>query len=113
MITADTLRFLATDRGAELLAEAAAMPPDTLTRLTRLRRKWPAEMGAAAVEQLQLRERAAVKFKHAQAMLFTRQGLEQASGDAAAHWRAARFPQGATVLDLCCGIGGDAVALGS
>ena len=43
-------------------------------------------------------------------MFFTRKGLEQATdGEVAAH-KAARFPAG-RVADLCCGIGGDAIAL--
>jgi SAM-dependent methyltransferase len=44
-------------------------------------------------------------------MLFTPDGVEQASAEEVAAWRAARFPAGATILDLCCGNGGDALAL--
>jgi len=49
-------------------------------------------------------------------MLFTRDGLEQATSEPVARHRAQRFATGdvsGTVLDLCCGIGGDLVALGA
>ena len=48
-------------------------------------------------------------------MLFTRPGLEQATPEPVARQRAARLLSavgaGAPVLDLCCGIGGDTLAL--
>jgi len=48
-------------------------------------------------------------------MLFTRDGLEQATSEQVARHRASRFASaGATsVLDLCCGIGGDLIAIGA
>ena len=44
-------------------------------------------------------------------MWFTRDGLEQASGEALARHRATRYAGFAVVADLCCGIGGDLCAL--
>lgn len=45
-------------------------------------------------------------------MLLTRDGLEQATGEDVARLRAARFAgTTGTVLDLCCGIGGDLEAI--
>ena len=47
-------------------------------------------------------------------MLLTRDGLEQSTGEQVARHRARRFAAlTGTVLDLCCGIGGDLVALGA
>ena len=43
-------------------------------------------------------------------MFFTPEGLEQSTGDAISHYRAARFPTEIPLLDACCGIGGDALA---
>ncbi len=77
-----------------------------------LRRRHPPGLAAAAVETLELRERAKAKFSRADSMFFTREGLEQSSGETIARWRASRFPKDATVLDLCCGIGGDSTQLG-
>ena len=111
MADADSMRalaWLATTDGAALLAEAAAMPDDRLTRLTRLRKRAPADIAAIAVELLELRRRARAKFDRADQMYFTPEGLEQATGDAIAAYRAGRFAEGAGVLDACSGIGGDA-----
>jgi hypothetical protein len=44
-------------------------------------------------------------------MFFTPDGLEQATRAAVATHRAARFAAAGRVLDLCCGVGGDLVAL--
>jgi hypothetical protein len=46
-------------------------------------------------------------------MYFTREALEQASGEVIAQYRAQRFVSYGEVADLCCGIGGDALALAS
>ena len=78
---------------------------------TRLRRDHPAELVAAALGQQELRARAAAKFPRAADMLFTRAGLEQASSAVVARHRAARYRGCARIADLCCGIGGDLVAL--
>ena len=110
-LQAATIEYLATDEGAALLAEAARIEGDTLRRLSVLRRSHPADLCAAAVDTLELRARAAARFSEAHRMFFTSEGLEQATSEAVARWRAARFPAGMTVADLCCGIGGDALAL--
>jgi methylase of polypeptide subunit release factors len=44
-------------------------------------------------------------------MFFTRAGLEQATAEVIARHRATRFLGAARVGDLCCGIGGDLLAL--
>ncbi len=92
----------------------AAADPDDLRVGERLRARWPADLVAAATEQVALRRRAAAKFDRADAMVFTRAGLEQASAEPVARHRAARLTAGAgRLLDLCCGLGGDLIALGS
>lgn len=77
------------------------------------------EWATTALAQAGLRERAAEKFGVlAEQLLFTPDGLEQSSRVEVADHRAARFAPVATgpvvdgpVLDLCCGIGADALAL--
>ncbi|MEV6106233.1 class I SAM-dependent methyltransferase [Streptomyces sp. NPDC051940] len=89
-------------------------PGQALALATRLRRDHPAELVSAALTQARLRQRAAAKFgADAGRMYFTPDGVEQATRTAVADHRAARFKAlGVTALaDLCCGIGGDAVAL--
>lgn len=105
------LAWLATEDGRSLLKAAEKLPQDRLTRVTRLRKNFPAELANAAVELLELRSRGRTRFANAGEMLFTRVGVEQATGDRIAKYRASRFPRNTGILDACCGIGGDAVHL--
>ena len=100
--------------GRALMAELAAerVDDETALRLSeRLRSRYPAALVADGLTLQRLRDRAAAKFSRAPDMMLTRDGLEQASGEAAARHRAARLAGGGPVADLCCGIGGDLVAL--
>ncbi|WP_371497532.1 class I SAM-dependent methyltransferase [Kitasatospora sp. NBC_00374] len=111
----ESFRALLTDRGRALLAELREFTPDQeLALATRLRREYPAELVRAAFEQAGLRQRARAKFgPDADAMFFTPDGVEQATRRSVAEWRAARFAALGVkrLADLCCGIGGDAIAL--
>jgi len=112
----DTFRALLTAAGqaalaeAEILADAGTM---ALTALTRLRRGASTELAAAAWEQATLRRRALAsgKFARAAMLYFTRDALEQATGETIAAHRARRYAPFGPVADLACGIGGDALAL--
>ena len=100
--------------GAELLASlrGQAVTPGTALALgTRLRERYPAALVAAALAQHELRLAARAKFSRAMDMFFTRAGLEQASAEVVARHRQARFAAAGVLADLCCGIGGDLVAL--
>jgi SAM-dependent methyltransferase len=100
--------------GRELLAELHGVevtPVNSLELGTRLRVRYPATLVAAALAQQELRVRGQAKFSRGLDMFFTRDGLEQASSEPVARHRAARFGAGARVADLCCGIGGDLIAL--
>ncbi len=102
--------------GAELLAAVRDqdVTPDTALALgTRLRESYPAALVAAALAQHELRLAARAKFTRAMDMFFTRPGLEQASAQVVARHRQTRFAAAEVVADLCCGIGGDLVALAS
>lgn len=110
-MTPEELRALRSDRGELLLEEAGALPEDILLRQSKLRKAYPAEVVRAATILLELRERAKAKFTNAHRMFFDRQGLEQASGDIIATHRAQRYQPFDNVADLCCGIGGDTLAL--
>ena len=100
--------------GRALMAELTAerVDDETALRLSeRLRSRYPAVLVADGLTLQRLRDRAAAKFSRAPDMVLTRDGLEQASGEAAARHRAARLAGAGPVADLCCGIGGDLVAL--
>jgi len=86
---------------------------DPVRRATRLRSRLEADLATAALAQSELRLRGRVKFgQRAERMYFTAAGLEQASRPEVAAHRAARFAGAGigSVLDLCCGIGADALA---
>jgi SAM-dependent methyltransferase len=112
----DAFTALRTDEGRALLAALPAYDPTReLALAERLRREHPAPLVTAALAQSRLRQRAAAKFgsEDAALMFFTPHGLEQATRtDVAAH-RAGRFAALGVrrVADLCCGVGGDALAL--
>ena len=100
--------------GAELLAslrEQALTPRTALALGTRLRETYPAGLVTVALAQHELRLAARAKFSRAMDMFFTRAGLEQASAEVVAQHRQARFAEAGALADLCCGIGGDLVAL--
>ncbi|MER6269087.1 class I SAM-dependent methyltransferase [Streptomyces sp900105755] len=112
----DLLSPLLTPEGHALLDEVrGTAPADELAVATRLRREHPAELVSAALAQARLRQRAAAKFGAADAdrMFFTPNGVEQSTRATVAAYRAERLRAlGVTsVADLCCGIGGDAIAL--
>jgi SAM-dependent methyltransferase len=86
---------------------------DPVRRAAAARRLLPPELASAALTQAGLRAAARVKFGDlATTMLFTGDGLEQATRVEVADHRAARFAGAglSSVLDLCCGIGADALA---
>lgn len=74
-----------------------------------LRERFDDDLVRAALTLKDLRRRAAAKFARAAEMWFDRQGLEQATAEVVARYKAQRFS--GDVWDLCCGIGSDARAL--
>jgi hypothetical protein len=109
-----TFRWLLSPEGQRALAIAADLPltdASHLADLERLRRSYAPDQAAAVLETVRLRRRAAIKFALAERMYFTREALEQATSESVAAHMAARFAPYGTVADLCCGIGGDAIAL--
>jgi hypothetical protein len=108
----DDPTVLLTAQGQELLARLSVTEERPgLALATSLRREYPADLVAAATAQHELRLAARAKFSRAMQMLFTRAGYEQSSSEPIARYRAARFGDAGRVADLCCGIGGDLLAL--
>lgn len=93
------------------LQRVASEPTITPRLLQRLRRDLSTERARLVVEQVELRRRARDKFQLADHLFFTRRALEQATDDVLAQVKASRFPAGTLVVDVCCGIGGDLMAL--
>lgn len=84
---------------------------NTLRLLTALRKEYTAEQVGAALEMERLRIKAVEKFgDDAQHMFFTREALEQASDPLVRAYRA-EIIGAHSVIDACCGIGADSLAL--
>ncbi len=120
--------WLTGDEARVLLAELAGESAELHTVVAHLRDRFTASQTHLLLEQVELRRRATAKFTHAARMYFTRLGLEQATDEWIARHKATRFAQLAAeraagftpavipapppvLADLCCGIGGDLMAL--
>jgi len=96
---------------AELQQKLSAAGQVDVRLAASLRKSHSATRTHLLLEQVELRRRARDKFADPSEMFFTRNGLEQCTDEVLARYKAARFPQDQPVADLCCGIGGDALAL--
>ncbi|MFD7506274.1 methyltransferase domain-containing protein [Streptomyces sp. NPDC059850] len=115
-VDVDAFDSLLGDEGQALLSALRDYDPAReLATATRLRRDHPAALVSAALTQAQLRQRAVAKFgaEDAHRMYFTPDGVEQATRTSVADHRADRLAGFGVrdVADLCCGIGGDAIAM--
>ncbi len=104
----DDYHWLTSPAAQSWLAEPAADPARLIPHL---RKALSAERTHLIVETQELRGRAREKFRLADQMFFTRKGLEQATDERIAAYKARRFDPGLQVSDFCCGIGGDFLAL--
>ncbi len=95
-----------------LIDHVATLDATDVTAVASLRKRFnlqPHE-AAAVLDLAQARRKAASKFPDdANTLLATSEAIEQATSLAVAKHKALRFPDNATTLDLCCGIGGDAL----
>lgn len=76
-----------------------------------LRKQTTPVRAAIVIEQAQLRLHGLSKFVCADQMVFTRKGLQQSTSLPIARYKATRFKDCKNVADICCGIGGDLIAL--
>ncbi|HND54596.1 MAG TPA: hypothetical protein PLV92_19425, partial [Pirellulaceae bacterium] len=105
------LAWLVGDAARPWLERAAAESQVSVRFAQSLRKDLSAERARLVCEQAELRRRAREKFSLAGEMFFTRRGLEQATDEWLAAYKAARFSTGTRVVDFCCGVGGDLMAL--
>ncbi len=108
------LEFLTSDAGGRLLerlAQEDLSEANTLALVTQLRRDYDADQARAALALAQARRKAQAKFgPDAARMIFTAEALEQASDPLISAYRA-QVADGLGVVDACCGIGADSLAL--
>ena len=102
-------RWLVEHADAEL--RAAPRTDDLLKLAAFFRARHSIARSRLLTELRDLRRRGKTKFSRAQQMFFTRVSLEQATDEILASYKARRFPAALHVVDLCCGLGGDAMGL--
>ncbi|MDG2422958.1 MAG: hypothetical protein P8M22_03155 [Phycisphaerales bacterium] len=96
-----------------MLEAAACCDSRDVAAISRLRKKWSLEEVSAALELAEARRRAIGKFEQPENLIADRVGLEQATGSLIANYKAERIKDSGfdQISDLCCGIGGDAMAM--
>jgi SAM-dependent methyltransferase len=100
---------------AAIAVAESVTEPDPVRRAAQIRLMLAPELATAALGQAELRARAGDKFgPQAASLYFTSDGLEQSTRRELADHRARRFAAAGvrSVLDLCCGIGADALGFG-
>lgn len=107
-------RVLDTTEGAEMIDAARGLDP--LYAREKLAKSFPAagpDDLRAAIAQAELQERAGLRFPRARQLLWTRDGLEQASRPAASAHRASELVAAGitSAVDLTCGLGLDMLAM--
>jgi hypothetical protein len=110
----DDYRWLISNEAAPWLAKVGNDldgDPPTPALIRTLRTGVGASRASLLLEQVELRAKAREKFSQADQLFFTRKGLEQATDEVLARYKALRFSDCNSIADLCCGIGGDALAL--
>ncbi|MEM6505309.1 MAG: hypothetical protein AAF711_07560 [Planctomycetota bacterium] len=107
-------RAVAGDTG--LLQRAESLDPSDVSAVAALRRDNDSDAVSVALRLVEARAKAARKFGElGKGLIADVPGVEQASGARVAAYKAGRVAQalgnGGLVVDLCCGIGGDSMAL--
>jgi hypothetical protein len=105
-------KWLTSDEAKPWLAECAQAGESSARLQQRLRKSLTAEQARLVVWQVALRRKAVEKFGDSAAvMFFTDLALQQSTDRWVASYKASRFQSGTPILDYCCGIGGDLLAL--
>lgn len=111
-IALEDIQWLTSPAAEPYLARCAAHRGELTQLVGSLRKELSAERAHLVIEQVELRQRGVEKFSRAGEMFFSRQGLEQATDEQIAAYKTSRLPNDAgPAVDLCCGIGGDWLAL--
>ena len=101
---------MTTEPGNRLLAEVALIKSIRPRDLARFRKEASPAAVSAAIRLSSARAKAALKFERGQRMWIEPTAIEQATSEPVARHKARRFVC-PLVVDLCAGIGGDALAL--
>lgn len=110
----EEFRALLAPKGQAALEAATSLQPTEagfLGAFEKLRKRHSPQLAKAALETVLLRERARPRHSLADRFYFTRESLEQSSGEMVSRYRAGCYEGCTAVLDLCCGVGMDAIQL--
>lgn len=106
----DAVVWLCTSEGQQAIERILPQLPLSPAQLQRLRGRIGRERAEWLVDTAALRAPAAAKLG-CEGLLVTGRGLQQSTDVQTARYKASHFPGGSAVMDLCCGVGGDAMAL--
>lgn len=105
------MRELLDEANRPLLEAAAAVREFDAAAIASLRKRFNPELVKAAVDLTLARRKAADKFERAAQLWADPAGVEQATSEDVAAYKAGRMAAHCSeVIDLCCGIGGDAMS---
>lgn len=107
----NTAQWLTSQEAAAWFHWLSDVDPHSIATLKKLREELEPDQAQALLNQAELRKRGIKKFTRAEQMFFTRIGQEQSTDEEIAAYKSERFPAGQPLADLCCGIGGDLIAL--
>lgn len=107
----DDYRWLTSSAAEPWLCSLRDSQLPLTAQVAALRRELSPKRTHLVLELTSLRDRAQAKFTDAGAMFFTARGLEQATDEIVAAYKARRFSGRDAIFDLCTGIGGDLLAL--
>jgi hypothetical protein len=112
-IRLDDYRWLVSDEARVWISQAADSAATPLRAAAGLREHLSPTRVHLVLQQMELRQRAlrSGKFPAADRMFFVPKLLQQATSYNVASYKASRFAGPGRVADLCCGIGGDLLAL--
>ncbi len=107
----DDWKWLVSPEARPLLAELESVTAVSPALISRLRKRFQASQVAVAAEFLLARQKARLKFPFFPELVADVEGVEQATSAIVARHKARRFRDLGSIADLCCGIGGDSMAL--
>ncbi len=110
-IELDDYRWLVSSAAERWLESFLDSPQPSAASVAALRRELSPPRTHLVLEQIELRRRAKAKFSAAGRMFFMGRALEQATDEITAAYKALRFAGVEQAIDLCCGIGGDLLAM--
>ena len=111
----ETWQWLLSEEGSHLLAAGVDIDPADVSSISRLRKRWSLDQVSTALELIDARRRAALKYTQTPPRVCDRAGIEQATPETIARYKTQRILDlagaGDRIHDLACGIGGDAMSL--